>query len=118
MYHHPVHKVSFIAQDGSDGRAFGYVFGSPEGGHRFFGVKTEKASAQVVTAMRELFQVVFREKNPALFPFKIFDYFKQLQVVFERKKREIERAKRQLSTDVGGGGGVPVAVASPALEAS
>ena len=69
VYHHPVHKVSFIAQDGSDGRAFGYVFGSPEGGHRFFGVKTEKASAQVVTAMRELFQVVFREKKtPYCFP--------------------------------------------------
>lgn len=47
LYHHPVHKISFIAQDVSDGRAFGYIYGSPENGHRFFGIKTEKAAAQV-----------------------------------------------------------------------
>ena len=47
MYHHPVHKISFIAQDMSDSRAFGYIYGSPENGHRFFGIKTEKAAGQV-----------------------------------------------------------------------
>ena len=31
----------------SDNRAFGYIYGSPENGHRFFGIKTEKAAAQV-----------------------------------------------------------------------
>ena len=47
LYHHPVHKISFIAQDLSDSRAFGYIYGSPENGHRFFGIKTEKAASQV-----------------------------------------------------------------------
>jgi hypothetical protein len=42
-----VHKISFIAQDLSDSRAFGYIYGSPENGHRFFGIKTEKAASQV-----------------------------------------------------------------------
>ena len=47
LYHHPVHKISFIAQDVADNRAFGYIYGSPENGHRFFGIKTEKAAGQV-----------------------------------------------------------------------
>jgi hypothetical protein len=47
LYHHPVHKISFIAQDMTDSRAFGYIFGSPDTGHRFFGIKTDKAAGQV-----------------------------------------------------------------------
>lgn len=31
----------------SDSRAFGYIFGSPDTGHRFFGIKTDKAASQV-----------------------------------------------------------------------
>ncbi|XP_043679685.1 protein disabled [Vespula pensylvanica] len=73
LYHHPVHKISFIAQDMSDSRAFGYIFGSPDTGHRFFGIKTDKAASQVVIAMRDLFQVVF-----------------------ELKKKEIELAKQHI----------------------
>jgi len=85
LYHHPVHKISFIAQDMTDNRAFGYIYGSPENGHRFFGIKTEKAAGQVVVAMRDLFQVVF-----------------------ELKKKEIDEAKQSMETtepasDVGGG---------------
>lgn len=51
LYHHPVHKISFIAQDMSDSRAFGYIFGSPDTGHRFFGIKTDKAASQVSARM-------------------------------------------------------------------
>ena len=76
LYHHPVHKISFIAQDMSDNRAFGYVYGSPENGHRFFGIKTEKAAGQVVVAMRDLFQVVF-----------------------EMKKKEIDEAKQNMESE-------------------
>ncbi|XP_040570002.1 protein disabled [Lepeophtheirus salmonis] len=76
LYHHPVHKISFIAQDMADSRAFGYIYGSPENGHRFFGIKTEKAAAQVVVAMRDLFQVVF-----------------------DMKQQEIEQTKKQLDSN-------------------
>ena len=68
-----MHKISFIAQDMTDNRAFGYIYGSPENGHRFFGIKTEKAAGQVVVAMRDLFQVVF-----------------------ELKKKEIDEAKQNI----------------------
>ncbi|RZC36376.1 disabled, partial [Asbolus verrucosus] len=47
----------------TDSRAFGYIFGSPDTGHRFFGIKTDKAASQVVIAMRDLFQVVFALKK-------------------------------------------------------
>jgi hypothetical protein len=53
LYHHPVHKISFIAQDMSDSRAFGYIFGSPDTGHRFFGIKTDKAASQVSTVQQK-----------------------------------------------------------------
>lgn len=89
LYHHPVHKISFIAQDMTDNRAFGYIYGSPENGHRFFGIKTEKAAGQVVVAMRDLFQVVF-----------------------ELKKKEIDEAKQ--SIDAGESDTAPVAVPSSA----
>ena len=59
----------------TDNRAFGYIYGSPENGHRFFGIKTEKAAGQVVVAMRDLFQVVF-----------------------ELKKKEIDEAKQSIET--------------------
>lgn len=59
----------------TDNRAFGYIYGSPENGHRFFGIKTEKAAGQVVVAMRDLFQVVF-----------------------ELKKKEIDEAKQNIET--------------------
>lgn len=32
----------------TDSRAFGYIFGSPDTGHRFFGIKTDKAASQVI----------------------------------------------------------------------
>ncbi|XP_050537524.1 protein disabled isoform X2 [Daktulosphaira vitifoliae] len=63
LYHHPIHKISFIAQDMVDSRAFGYIFGSPDTGHRFFGIKTDKAASQVVVTMRDLFQTVFELKK-------------------------------------------------------
>lgn len=61
----------------SDSRAFGYIFGSPDSGHRFFGIKTDKAASQVVLAMRDLFQVVF-----------------------ELKKKEIELARQHIQSKI------------------
>ena len=42
IYHHPVNLISFISQDITDARAFGYVFGSTEEPHQFIAIKTEK----------------------------------------------------------------------------
>lgn len=48
MCHHPVHRISFISQDQTDPRAFGYVSGAPQGGHSFIAIKTEKAASLIV----------------------------------------------------------------------
>lgn len=53
-----MHKISFIAQDMTDSRAFGYIFGSPDTGHRFFGIKTDKAASQVSDTSIFLFRVI------------------------------------------------------------
>ncbi|XP_071039927.1 disabled homolog 2 [Parasteatoda tepidariorum] len=42
MYHHPVSLISFISQDITDARTFGYVFGSTSEPHQFIAIKTEK----------------------------------------------------------------------------
>ncbi|XP_062570861.1 disabled homolog 1-like isoform X2 [Saccostrea cucullata] len=72
LHHHPVHKISFISRDVSDRRAFGYIFGTEDRTHKFFGIKTEKAAENVVLTLRDLFQVVY-----------------------ENKKKEMEAAKQQ-----------------------
>ena len=38
-HEHAVNKISFIARDVTDNRAFGYVYGA-EGQHQFFAIKT------------------------------------------------------------------------------
>lgn len=39
----------------SDPRAFGYIFGSPDQGHRFFGIKTDKHANFVSKYFTSLF---------------------------------------------------------------
>nr|XP_032802495.1 disabled homolog 1-like isoform X6 [Petromyzon marinus] len=58
QHEHPVHKVSFIARDVSDHRAFGFVCGT-EGDHRFYAVKTAHAAEGLVMDLRNLFQLIF-----------------------------------------------------------
>uniref|UniRef100_A0A1E1X8W9 Putative adaptor protein disabled n=1 Tax=Amblyomma aureolatum TaxID=187763 RepID=A0A1E1X8W9_9ACAR len=66
VFHHPVHRISFISQDASDARAFGYVCMTQDGCHRFIAIKTEKAASQLVVALRDLFQVVLEMKQHEL----------------------------------------------------
>lgn len=66
IYHHPVNLISFISQDITDARAFGYVFGSTEEPHQFIAIKTEKPAFHVVVAIRDLFQTVLNFKQEAI----------------------------------------------------
>lgn len=108
LYHHPVHKISFIAQDMSDSRAFGYIFGSPDTGHRFFGIKTDKAASQVKkTSIAKLFitftldSFSFKKLYHFLSFFQVVIAMRDLfQVVFELKKKEIELAKQHIEHNV------------------
>ncbi|XP_078657660.1 uncharacterized protein LOC144903425 isoform X17 [Branchiostoma floridae x Branchiostoma belcheri] len=62
-HRHPVHKISFIARDVTDNRAFGWVFSPGEGQHKFFAIKTEKQAEAVVLSIRDLFQTVYNVKK-------------------------------------------------------
>ncbi|XP_014672452.1 PREDICTED: disabled homolog 2-like [Priapulus caudatus] len=73
-YSHKVHKISFIARDASDPRAFGYIVGIGDGQHKFFAIKTDKAAESLVVSIRDLFQTVF-----------------------DMKKKEVEMAKQRKS---------------------
>lgn len=91
LYHHPIHKISFIAQDMVDSRAFGYIFGSPDTGHRFFGIKTDKAASQVMSN-----HVLIDFCNSRMFYFQVVITMRDLfQTVFELKKQEIEMTRQQ-----------------------
>ena len=111
-----MHKISFIAQDVQDSRAFGYIYGSPENGHRFFGIKTEKAAGQVhlllilshfclvfklmrsIYPMGDIFLLIVINSLAYLFIFKVVVAMRDLfQVVFELKKRQIEDAKANIN---------------------
>ncbi|MPC57281.1 Protein disabled [Portunus trituberculatus] len=75
-----------MAQDMTDTRAFGYIFGSPDSGHKFFGIKSEKAASQVVIAMRDLFQGL---DCPTTLSFPVF--------CVKIKVKEMRRADHHLS---------------------
>ncbi|XP_056602964.1 disabled homolog 2 isoform X2 [Triplophysa dalaica] len=57
-HEHVVNKISFIARDVTDNRAFGYVCGA-EGQHQFFAIKTAQQAEPLVTDLKDLFQLIF-----------------------------------------------------------
>ncbi|XP_064833591.1 disabled homolog 2-like isoform X1 [Oncorhynchus masou masou] len=61
-HEHMVNKISFIARDVTDNRAFGYVCGS-EGQHQFFAIKTGQQAEPLVIDLKDLFQVIFNMKK-------------------------------------------------------
>ncbi|KAL0965799.1 hypothetical protein UPYG_G00285860 [Umbra pygmaea] len=61
-HEHIVNKISFIARDVTDNRAFGYVCGS-EGQHQFFAIKTAQQAEPLVIDLKDLFQVIFNMKK-------------------------------------------------------
>nr|NP_001165652.1 disabled homolog 2, mitogen-responsive phosphoprotein [Xenopus laevis]ABC96762.1 disabled-2 [Xenopus laevis] len=61
-HEHPVNKISFIARDVTDNRAFGYVCGA-EGQHQFFAIKTAQRAEPLVVDLKDLFQVIYNIKK-------------------------------------------------------
>ncbi|KAL2081765.1 hypothetical protein ACEWY4_023618 [Coilia grayii] len=61
-HEHAVNKISFIARDVTDSRAFGYVCGA-EGQHQFFAIKTAQQAEPVVIDLKDLFQLIFNMKT-------------------------------------------------------
>ncbi|XP_042309323.1 disabled homolog 2 isoform X3 [Sceloporus undulatus] len=61
-HEHPVNKISFIARDVTDNRAFGYVCGG-EGQHQFFAIKTSQQAEPLVVDLKDLFQVIYNIKR-------------------------------------------------------
>lgn len=61
-HEHVVNKISFIARDVTDNRAFGYVCGA-EGQHQFFAVKTTQQAESLVIDLKDLFQLIFNMKK-------------------------------------------------------
>ncbi|KAL3042036.1 hypothetical protein OYC64_020065 [Pagothenia borchgrevinki] len=57
-HEHLVNRISFIARDVTDNRAFGYVCGA-EGQHQFFAIKTAQQAEPLVIDLKDLFQVIF-----------------------------------------------------------
>ncbi|XP_074424599.1 disabled homolog 2-like isoform X2 [Larus michahellis] len=61
-HEHPVNKVSFIAWDVTDNRAFGYICGG-EGQHQFFAIKTAQQAEPLVVDLKDLFQLIYNMKK-------------------------------------------------------
>ncbi|XP_064410389.1 disabled homolog 2 isoform X5 [Latimeria chalumnae] len=61
-HEHPVNKISFIARDVTDNRAFGYICGA-EGQHQFFAIKTAQQAEPLVVDLKDLFQLIYNLKK-------------------------------------------------------
>ncbi|XP_061589951.1 disabled homolog 2 isoform X1 [Cololabis saira] len=61
-HEHMVNKISFIARDVTDNRAFGYICGA-EGQHQFFAIKTAQQAEPLVIDLKDLFQVIFNMRK-------------------------------------------------------
>ncbi|XP_069740046.1 disabled homolog 2 isoform X2 [Narcine bancroftii] len=61
-HEHTVNRISFIARDVTDNRAFGYVCGA-EGQHQFFAIKTAQQAEPLVVDLKDLFQLVYNLKK-------------------------------------------------------
>lgn len=58
LYDHAVNKISYIAKDPTDNRAFGYIYTETKGKHMYFGIKTDRPAEATILALKDMFQTV------------------------------------------------------------
>lgn len=65
MVSHEIERISFVVIDPRDNRAFGYIYNTPDDHHQFWAIKTERAAAGAVLALKELFELAFEQFTSA-----------------------------------------------------
>ena len=58
---HEIERISFVVIDPRDTRAFGYIYNTSDDRHQFWAIKTERAAAATVLALKELFELAFEQ---------------------------------------------------------